>query len=153
MAYFIFGKNLDNIEGTIYRIAENQSDLNNLNILQSNYKIIEDSQSNFDLVKYGNKFPIKYSNETITYIDQTNLFNKDQLQSYINNFKNQIKQFTDNNPSHSLFSLWNNYYNQLNTLNILITSNSDSITYPLNKSLEQYFTDQGRSSLNPLQIP
>ena len=51
MVYFIFGKNLDNIEGTIYRIAENQSDLNNLNILQSDYKIIEDSQSNFNLVK------------------------------------------------------------------------------------------------------
>jgi len=147
MAYFIFGKNLDNIEGTIYRIAENQSDLNNLNILQSDYKIIEEPQSNFNLVKYGNKFPIKYSNDTITYIDQTNLFNKNHLQSYVNNFKNQIKQFTDNNPNHQLLSLWNNYYIQLNNLNL------NNITYPLDKSLEQYFNDLGQPSLSPLQIP
>jgi hypothetical protein len=36
---------------------------------------------------------------------------------------------------------------QLNNLNL------DSITYPLNKSLEQYFSDLGQTSLNPLQIP
>jgi hypothetical protein len=147
MSYFIFGKNLDNIEKTIYRIAENQSDLNNLNISQPDYKIIEDSQSNFDLVKYGNKFPDKYNNNIITYIDQTVLFkDKNELQNYVNNFKKQIKQFTDNNPNHPLFSRWNDYYNQLNNLNL------DSIVYPLNKSLEQYFNDLGQSSLSPLQI-
>jgi hypothetical protein len=147
MSYFIFLKDLDNINETIYKIAENQNDLNNLNITQSDYKIIEDSQSNFDLVKYGNKYPVKYNNNTITYIDQTNLFTKDQLQIYVNNFKNQIEQFINNNPNHPLFTLWNNYYNQLNILDL------DSITYPLNKSLEQYFIDQSQSSLNPLQIP
>ena len=40
MAYFIFRKNTDNLQGNIYRIAENQSDLNNLNIEQSDYKVI-----------------------------------------------------------------------------------------------------------------
>jgi len=148
MSYFIFLNNLDNIEGTIYRIAENESDLNNLNINKSIYKIIEDSQSNFDLVKYGNKFPIKYNNNNISYVDQINLFgNKQDLQTHINNLKNQIKQFTNNNLTHSLFSRWNDYYNQLNSLNL------DSITYPLNKSLEQYFKDQNQTSLNSLQIP
>ena len=53
MSYFIFLNNLDNQEGTIYSIAENQSDLNNLIMDQANYKIIEDSESNFNLVKYG----------------------------------------------------------------------------------------------------
>ena len=148
MSYFIFLKDLDNIEGTFYKIAENQSDLNNLNISQSVYKIMEDSQFNFDLVKYGNKLPIKYNNNTITYIDQINSFNsKNQLQSYINGFKNQIKQFTDNNPNHPLLSRWDNYYNQLSSLNL------DSITYPLNKSLEQYFSDLGQPSYSILQLP
>jgi hypothetical protein len=32
MSFFIFLNNLDNVEGTLYSIAENQSDLNNLNI-------------------------------------------------------------------------------------------------------------------------
>jgi hypothetical protein len=148
MSYFIFLKNLDNIQGTLYKISENQSDLSNLNIIVSDYKVIEDSQDNFNLVKYGNKFPEKYNNNIITYIDRTVAFTiKEQLQSYVNNFKNEIKQFTDNNPNHSLFSRWNNYYNQLNNLNL------DSITYPLDKSLEQYFNDLGQPSLNPLQLP
>jgi len=148
MSYFIFLKNLDNIGGTIYKIAENQSDLNNLNINQPDYKIIEDSQSNFDLVKFGQKFVEKYNNNLITYINQTFLYkNGDELQNYINNFKQQIKQFTNNNPNHPLLNQWNNYYNQLNNLNL------DNVTYPLSKSLEQYFNDLGQPSYNILQLP
>jgi len=148
MAYFIFTKNLDDVEGTIYRIAENQSDLNNLNIIQSNYKIIEDSQLNFDSVKYGNKTAIKYNDNIISYVDCINLFTeKKQLQNFINNFKNSIKQFTDNNKNHPLFNRWNDYGNQLDSLNL------DSITYPLNKSLQQYFKDQNQISLSTLQLP
>jgi hypothetical protein len=148
MAYFIFLKNLDNVSGSLYRIAENQSYLNNINITQSDYKIIEDSESNFNLVKLNKKFPDKYNNNNIIYLDLTISFdNINQLQNYVNNLKMQIKNFTDNNPNHPLFSLWNNYYNQLNSLNL------DGITYPLNKSLEQYFNDLGQPSLNPLQVP
>jgi hypothetical protein len=148
MAYFIFSKDLDNSDGTLYKFAENQSDLNNLNIIQSDYKIIEDSQSNFDLVKYGNKIPIKYNGDTIIYSDQIISFmDKQQLQTYVNSFKDTIKDFIKSNSNHSLFNQWNNYYNQLNSLNL------DNITYPLNQSLEQYFKDQNKISLNPLQIP
>ena len=148
MSFFIFLKNLDNIDATIYKIAENQSDLNNLNITQADYKIIEDSQFNFNLIKFGNKNPIKYNSNTITYIDQTISFiTKESLSIYVNQYKNLIKQFTDNNPNHPLFNTWNNYYSQLNNLNL------DSITYPLNKSLEQYFNDLGQPSLHVLQLP
>jgi len=150
MAYFVFGKNLDNINNTIYRIAENENDLNNLNITQDVYKIIEDSQSNFNLVKFMNKFPEKYVGNTITYIDQIPSIafpSKKELQEYVNSVKENIKQFTDNNPNHPLFDRWNNYYNQLNTLNL------DTVSYPLNKSLEQYFSDLGQTSLSTLQLP
>lgn len=148
MSYFIFFKNSDNIEGVLYKIAENQNDLNSLNIIQSDYKIIEDSQSNFNLVKYGNKYPLKYNNNTITYADaNTSFSNKEKLKDFVHESKNQIKQFIDNNPNHSLLNTWNNYLNQLNSLNF------DNITYPLNKSLEQYFNDLGQPSLNPLQLP
>jgi hypothetical protein len=165
MAYFIFTKNSDDIEGTIYKIAENESDLNNLNIIKSDYKIIEDSQSNFDLVKYGNKLPSKYNNDIITYVDtEINFIDliatdiktgeqilvkpaKNYLKEYIEIFKKKIKSFINNNKNHVLFNKWDNYYSQLDNLNL------DSITYPLNKSLEQYFKDQNQVSLNPLQIP
>lgn len=148
MSYFIFTPNLDNVSGTIYKIAENQSDFSNLNITPLVYKIIEDSEFNFNLVKLGSKIADKYNNNTITYIDITISFNsKNELQNYVNNFKKTIKQFTDNNPNHPLFNRWNEYYNQLNFLNL------DTVTYPLNKSLEQYFNDLGQPSFHILQIP
>ena len=156
MSYFIFLPNLDSVDGTLYRIAENQNDLINLNISQSLYKIIEDTQDNFDAVKYGNKC-VKYNNNVLTFTDASILIsckgglaafrNKGELEPYITSFKKNIKQFTDNNPNHPLFSRWNEYYNQLNNLNL------DSLAYPLNKSLEQYFKDQNQISLNPLQLP
>jgi hypothetical protein len=147
MSYFIFLKNFDNIEGSLYKISENQSDLNNLNINQSDYKVFEESISNFNDVKFSNKYPI-YNNNSITFFNQAPIYkNKEGLQFYLDNFKNQIKNFTDNNPNHPLCSRWENYYNQLNNLNL------DNITYPLNKSLEQYFNDLGQPSLNPLQLP
>jgi hypothetical protein len=148
MTYFIFLKNLENIEGSLYKIAENESDLNNLNINKNDYKIIEDSQSNFNLVKFGNKSAIKYNNDIITYVDSITSFSKkEELQIYIDSLKKSIKQFTDNNPSHTSLNLWNDYYNQLNSLNF------DTITYPLNKSLEQYFKDLGQPSFSILQLP
>jgi hypothetical protein len=148
MSYFIFLKDLDNVEGTIYRIAENESDLNNLNIDKSIYKIIEDSQENFNAVKLNIKLPNKYTGNTITFINIINNFPiKTTLENELNNYKFSIKQFTDNNPNHPLFNLWNNYYNQLNNLNL------DNINYPLTISLQQYFNDLGQPSLNPLQLP
>jgi len=147
MAYFIFLKN-PNTSGSIYRIAENQSDLNNLNIVKSDYEIIEDSESNFNLVKFGNKFIDKYNNDIITYNNESVSFvTKNDLQNYISSLKQQIKQFTNNNPNHPLFNRWNDYYNQLNSLNL------DNLTYPFNKSLESYFNDLGQPSYNILQLP
>jgi hypothetical protein len=148
MAFYIFIKDSDNIEGTIYKIAENQSDLNNLGIDQSNYKIIEDSQSNFNLVKFENKKVNKYNNNVITYIDVNTIYkDKAELKINVDIIKQEIKLFLDNNPNHPLFNRWNSYYTQLSNLNL------DSITYPLNKSLEQHFNDLGQPSYNILQLP
>ena len=155
MPYYIFSKNSDNVENTIYRIAENNSDLNNLNIIQSDNKIIENNVQNFNDIKFLKKIPLKYNNNDITFVDYEtpvnnngNYFlNKEELKNYINNISKTIKQFLDNNTNHPLFNLWNNYYNQLNSLNL------DTVTYPLNKSLEQYFNDLEQTSLHILQLP
>lgn len=147
MSYFIFIKSFEDSTGSLYRIAENQSDLTNLNIIQEDYKIIEDSIDNFNAVKYGTKIVLEYNLNTIIYKDVINSFDKNLLQIYINNFKKEIKDFTDNNLDHPLFDRWSNYYTQLNNLNL------DNINYPLNISLEQYFNEFGQTSLNPLQIP
>ena len=146
MSYFIFTKNADNLLNTLYRICENQSDFDNLNIFKEDYKIIESNQSDFDNVKYGTKSAISYNNNTITFIDLVTAFpDKIGLRNYINAFIKNIKNFTDQNPNHPLFNRWNDYYNQLN--------NIDLINISLNQSLEQSFKDLGQTSLNPLQLP
>ncbi len=94
MSYIIFAKNSDNVMGTLFKIAENQTDLDNLNINKDNYKIIEDNQENFNSVKFNLKYAEKYNGNTIIYIDHGDVsFEKQQLAMYINNFKNLIKQF------------------------------------------------------------
>ena len=149
MAYFIFNKNSEGLEGHLYRIAENESDLNNLNIDKSNYTIIKDDIVNFEDIRLDNIFVVKHINNSIVY----NTYGKpgyktaELLQSRIDSIKLIVKIFLDNNPNHALFDRWNNYYNQLNDLNL------DNITFPLTTSLEQYFKEQNQPSLHPLQIP
>jgi len=148
MSFFIFLKNLDNEEGSLNKIAENENDLNNLNIIQSDYKIIENSQENFNAVKYGTKSIDKYNGDQIFYKDSSIKFlNKIELQTYINSFCNQIQNFLNSNSNHPLYNQWNNYKNQVTNLNL------NNITYPLNKSLEQYFNDLGQPSYSILQLP
>lgn len=148
MAYFIFNNNLDNIRGSLYRIAENQSDYNNLIINPSNYKIIEDSQSNFEVVKYGTKNVVSYDGNTINYENADPTIKTKELFLQVLQFKkNPIKIFLQENPNHPLYSKWNNYLTQLNNVNV------DNFTFPMTISLETYFNNQGQLSLNPLQLP
>jgi len=157
MAYFIFSKNSDDIEGTLSKIAENKSDLDNYNITQSDYKIIEDSQENFNLVKLNLKIASKYNGNTIVYLDidpdisdkNNIIFFKDSilLKEYINGLKKLIKNFLDSNKNHSLYNKWNDYYSQLSNLDI------STIQFPMKKTLEQHFQDLNLPSLNTLQIP
>jgi hypothetical protein len=147
MAFFILNR-LEVSDGNIYRIAENNTDLNNLNIIKSDYKILEDTQENFQAVKLGVKFPRTHNNVSIVY-ENLNIFfgSEDNLRSYITSLNYQIKNFLNNNLNHPSYNIWSSYLNQINTLNL------KNITYPLNKSLEQYFNDLGQPSLSPLQIP
>jgi hypothetical protein len=148
MPYFVFLKNLENLNGICYHIAENEEDLNNSNIVKLDYKIIEDSLTNFESVKFGSKVILGYNDNNIIYSNNsTSFLKKEDLQNYVNFFKNKIKQFTDNNLYHPLFNRWNDYYIQLNNLNL------DNINYPLDMSLEQYFKDLGQPSFSSLQVP
>ena len=117
MSYFIFSKNLDNINLTLYRIAEDQLYLNKMNINKNDYKIIEVSQEDFNDVKLELKLPLKYNGDNIIYENIINSFLKKDLELYIKNYVNLINDFIENNPNHELFNLWNNYNNQVKSFN------------------------------------
>jgi len=160
MSYFVFLKKIGD-QGGLYRIAENESDLNNLNIIKNDYTIIEDSLPNFNFVKFREKEVIDYSDNQIFYqiapMGFQDDYNKNReiivgsgkqkIQNYIQGVKSQIKPFLDNNKNHPLFSRWNNYYNELSNLNL------DNIQLPLYISLERYLDNNNLISLNTLQLP
>jgi hypothetical protein len=150
MAYIIFLKNTENQTGTLYRIAENETDLNILKINNDVYTTIQDTQTNFNSVKLNLKDIISYNGNTIVYQDSLNNYlTKEGLLIYVGNLKKVLKQFLDNNSSHSWYNKVNNYYNIISSPTIL----DDITTYPFTKSFEQYLSEKNIEFLNPLQIP
>jgi hypothetical protein len=148
MPYFILLKVSDGGAGSLYRIAENESDLNNLNLIKSDYIILEDSQVNFENFKYRNKSILNFDNNNINYTNFNVRFeNKNKLINYIESIKPLINDFLENNKNHPLYNRWKQYDDQLKNLNL------DNIVFPLEKSLEQYFKDLGQPSYNIIQIP
>ena len=150
MAYIIFKKNTENQTGTFYKIAENDADLNTLKIDSNIYTTITDTQNNFNLVKLNNKDIVSYSGNTIVYQDSLNNYlSKETLVTYVENVKKVLKQFLDNNSSHSWYNKVNNYYNIISSPTIL----DDINTYPFTKSFEQYLAEKNIEFIHPLQIP
>jgi hypothetical protein len=171
MAYFIFLKSLEDTSHSLSRIAENEFDLDNLNIIKSDYRIIEESQEKFNEFKYSDKRIIKHVGNTIYYEDNiwyrksdglpselmffqdhtdkqgTFISGKEKLKNYINSYSDQIKHFLNCNPNHILFNRWSDYLNELNTLNL------DNINFPLKMSLEKYLNGLGKTSFHILQLP
>jgi hypothetical protein len=149
MAYFIFQKNFNNIDGSIYKVAETANDLNNINFNKNDYKIIEDNSINFDNIKLNLTIIQKYNNESIIFLENIfpGFYNVQFLKNYVNDLKEKIKEFTDNNLNHSNFNQWNNYYNQLNNLN------ENNFTFPNNITLEQYFKNNNLPYFSILQLP
>lgn len=148
MSYFIFQRDKDNIEYTFcHKMCENSNELNNFNLMLIDYKIIEESQENFTSVRLGTKYPLKYNNNLITFIDELTVYNQKKfLDPYIEKFKLKIQSFLNNNDNHIFFNKWNNYLTQLNNLD------TNSITFPI-KSLEQYFFDKGNQALSIYEVP
>lgn len=148
MSYFICNKIINGVGGDLYRIAENIEDLNNQNINKDNYLIVEESQENFNAIRLKTKIFLSYDGNNIQFQDYSDLFlKKEEIDAYIKNTKTIITFFLDSNKNHPYYGKWKNYYDQLSNLD------TSSISYPLNKSLEQYFDDLNKPSLNPLQIP
>jgi len=150
MAYFIFSKNLPNIRGTLYKITENISDLDNIIKNKEVYNIVETTQSNFDSLKFGTKIVISYdTNNNLIFEDigDHGFRSKIELDNYISYFKNYIKNFLENNKNHIYYDKWNNYYNQLNDLD------TTTFIYPFKITLEKYFDTLDKTSLSPLQLP
>jgi hypothetical protein len=153
MAYYVFN-NIENLDGTLYKIAENLDDLNV--ILNSNtkniYKIINDSSVDFDLVRKEVKIPVKFVGNQVTFLDKDQDFyheNVKFIQDLINQTKKSIKDWLDTHKEHVSHSKWNNFYNQLSNLNL------NNISYPVKLTLGELFSTINSNStfLNIFELP
>jgi hypothetical protein len=153
MAYYVFN-NVENLDGTLFRISENLNYLNTIIPinLQNSYKIIQDNSVDFNLVRKNLKRPIRFVNNQVIFIDKDQEHDYESvkiIQTEIDNIKKPIKDFIDNNKQHSLYSIWSNFYNQLLNLNI------NNITLPTKLTVGEIFSllSPGNTYLNILELP
>lgn len=151
MAYIIFQKDTEDTLGTYYRIAANDADKTALDIDESNYKIIDVSDTDFGNVRNGTKEIRSYNGNTITYADSTYGWPaKSDLQEYADDVKQICQNFVDNHSSsHAFYDRVNNYLTVLSASDLL----DDITTWPYTSSLESFLAGKSVAYLNPLQIP
>lgn len=153
MAYAIIANN------QIYRIASNEAEKNDLNINENDYIIKDISDADFLKIKKDDPYT-SFANNTLTITDkaaETILGTPEEIQEESKRIlqkhhQDLIKQFDaflldQNNQNKSLYSTIQSYRNYLNDFDY------DSLTYPLNKTWEQYCNDNSISYINALQIP
>ena len=147
MSYFVYNKNSGN---QIYKIAENDADLNQLIGIGEDYLVVSASETDFNSVKLNLKHIINYDGLSNKFVDNTWQFNKETLEDYIESVCNKIQYFLNANSSHPKYQQFLNYYNYLKSLIVvLIIPNNGS----LNMSLEQYLQSIGQPYYSTLQIP
>jgi len=141
MAYFIF-----NSDNNLVKIAANDSDRDSQNLILSNHSVVTVSNDDFLKAKTGS-FVI-YDGTNVTFRDQDSLFSNDShLQSYFNNVTEAIEEFSKENSDNSLYTDLNNYKEYLENFDV------SSVSFPLNKSWEQYCNENSITFYHPLQIP
>lgn len=139
--YFIFNKGFPNEPGTLYRMAESDSALSNLNIGQDLYKVIvvsDDIFLNFRKLSYVN--PIYDDNNNVTYTDISLNFNF-SAQEYLEEEKKQMINTLDRwlpkNQNHPEYNQWNTFKTNISNID------ASAKTYPLKKTIPQILDEAG----------
>lgn len=143
MAYLIF-----NHKNHLVKIAANDSDRDSQNIVLSNHSVVNVSDDDFLRVK-TNVVEVSYDGTNVTYTDVTDNYFSDEnvLQSYLDNIKQSISSFLDVNRDHSLHDSLMAYYSDLDHFDM------SSISFPMDKTWEQYCNENSITFYHPLQIP
>ena len=144
MAYAVFNNN------EICRIAANENEKNDLNLLFLPAIAKDISDEDFLKLKKNNAIAT-ISGDTVSITDISSSFeNEENLTKHISFLKTVTKDFLNPNSDNNekiLYSTINNYYNTLNSFDV------STITFPLNKSWEDYCEENSIAYVSHLQIP
>tara|TARA_R110000787_G_scaffold251429_1_gene356908 strand:+ start:682 stop:1110 length:429 start_codon:yes stop_codon:yes gene_type:complete len=142
MAYLIF-----NSDNNIVKIAANDSDRDSLNIVLTDHTIKDVSDSDFLKIRTGAAVAT-YDGTNVAITDTGNITFDEAILKFI--FKNLIKTITaflENNQSNSLYVGINNYKEYLENFD------TSTLTFPIEKSWEEYCNENSITFYHPLQIP
>ena len=135
--------------GETYRIAENDADKNQLNVSAAGeFKTISDSDF-LKLKKTQANCVIDDNNQVIIQEQPETIQNSEELNEYIQNVMTKLSHFfgPESNHSKPIYNQCQNYYNYLSSFD------TSTVTFPLNKSWEEYCEENSIFYLHPLQIP
>jgi hypothetical protein len=141
MAYLIFNNNND-----LVKIAANDSDRDSQNLILTQHSVVSVSDSDFLKVRTGASFA-SYDGTNATITEAENYFNEESLKKYFENVVSLLNSFLSENMDNSLYVDMNNYKNYL------LSFDTSSVTFPLNKSWEEYCNENSIVFYHPLQIP
>jgi hypothetical protein len=167
MAIFIFLKNSDNVENSIFKIAANQTVYNeNKNWDDSKYDLVTVSDAEFNEVKLGNKIVKSKNGNVVTYENAVYRFHlaKD-IKAVIDNKIAIAEEYVKLHPSKPMtpsVNTWINYLKSLDPNNMVTepsagaTFNNDTLSWsdgtPLTTSIEVYATSQGQTAISELEL-
>ena len=136
----------------VYKIASNETEKNDLNVFFPPAIAHSISDDQFNKIK-KNTAGLSFVDNAITVVeyDDNQIFqDENSLKRYHENIKPLLKDFLEPSTGNDTKSLHNAIQSYSNTLESFDYS---SITYPLNKSWEQYCEENSITYVHPLQIP
>ena len=131
--------------GGVYRISTD-SDISN-HAVNDVHTVVDLPDSDFNSVKLNQKH-LTYSNNAFNLSDEAHSFvDETHLKSYLQSVIKNIDSFLLNNSSNAM-------YNDLKTYkNFCENFDATVITFPYNKSWEEYCNDNSITFFHTLQIP
>ena len=143
MAYLIF-----NNQNQLSKIAANDLERDSQNLILSDYSVVTVSDADFLKVKTGVVLT-SYDGSNVSLTDHSDIIITDEnmLKSIIQSILNSLEQFLKGNQDNSLYNSVNDYKSTLENFDTSL------VTFPLNKTWEQYCNENSITFYNPLQIP
>mgnify|MGYP000144417776 FL=1 len=146
MAYVIFNNNND-----LVQIAANDADKDSLNINLSDHSVQSISDSDFSEIRLNKTTAIfdgsTVTNQLLSYPEYTEATFKQAIESSI--YRASCFVNVPSNQSNPMYTGIRQFLNDLEVLNL----STSSLTYPINKTLEEYCNENGITFYHPLQIP
>lgn len=167
MAIFVFLKNSDDVENSIFRIAANQTVLDeNKNWDENIYDVLTVSDNDFNEVKLGNKIIKSKNGSTVTY--ETPVYKyylaKD-IQAALDTKIAAFETYAKAHPSKPMTTSVNTWITYLKSLDpsTMVTEPSADATFdndtlswsngtPLTTSIEAYANSQGQTVVSVLEL-